>query len=114
MKIWTTLVALLLWASWIRAEDHPRSAAAPAHGKPVDTAAAHDAQHPVISDDGAWAGSVVIVVLGLFLAAAVIGPIVRANMPEDVPLESHDEPPGSSGHHGASGTEESGHGHGHH
>lgn len=69
--------------------------------------------HPVISSDGTWAGTVVIMIVALFVAAAVIGPIVRANLPEDVPLESHDEPPGSSGHHGASGTLDS-NAHGHH
>ena len=62
--------------------------------------------HPHISEDGGWAGAMVIVILlGFFLPAAVIGPIVRANTPEDVPpAHSHDEPPGTSGHHGHSGT----------
>jgi hypothetical protein len=42
----------------------------------------------------------------MFLSAAVIGPIVRLNMPEELPppAHSHDEPPGTSHHHGASGT----------
>ena len=62
--------------------------------------------HPHISEDGGWAGAMVIVILlGFFLPAAVIGPIVRADTPEEVPpAHSHDEPPSASGHHGHSGT----------
>ena len=62
--------------------------------------------HPHISEEGGWAGAMVIVILlGFFLPAAVIGPIVRANTPEEVPPAlSHDETPGASGHHGHSGT----------
>lgn len=59
---------------------------------------------PVISTDAAWVGQVLIIVIGLFVAAAVIGPIYRLSLPEELPMQSHDEPPGSSGHHGASGT----------
>ena len=80
---------------------------ATAHGEGEDAgAAAHhgDVPHPTTSKDADWAGVVIIVVLGMFLAAAVIGPIVRANMPEEVPAaHSHDEPPGASHHHGHSG-----------
>ena len=63
--------------------------------------------HPVLPPHpAAWAGVVVIVILGMFLAAATIGPIVRANMPEEVPdAHSHDE----HGH----GEHDAGHGHGH-
>lgn len=69
------------------------------------TAAGHDtAGGPVVSSDGKWVVEVLIIVAGLFIAAAVIGPIYRASLPEELPLtHSHDEPPGSSGHHGHSG-----------
>lgn len=69
------------------------------------TADHHDtAPGPVISTDAQWTGQVVIIVIGLFVAAAVIGPIYRLSLPEELPVtHSHDEPPGSSGHHGASG-----------
>ena len=84
-----------------RAEEHeagdaPHSAAHQADGFP----------HPHISTDGSWAGALAIaILLGFFLPAAVIGPIVRANTPEEVPpAHSHDEPPGASHHHGHSGT----------
>ena len=61
--------------------------------------------HPTISSDGSWAGVLWLVIGGMFLAAAVIGPVVRANTPEEVPpAHSHDEPPGASHHHGTSGT----------
>jgi len=41
--------------------------------------------HPVISEGWEWAGAMVIIILvGFFLPAAVIGPIVRANTPEEV------------------------------
>lgn len=59
---------------------------------------------PVISSDARWVGVMIIVIAGLFVAAACIGPIVRANLPGEMPpAQSHDEPPGSSGHHGADG-----------
>jgi hypothetical protein len=61
--------------------------------------------HPTASQDGSWAGVLWLVIGGLFLAAMVIGPIVLANLPEEVPpTHSHDEPPGSSHHHGSDGT----------
>jgi hypothetical protein len=59
-----------------------------------------------------------MVIGGMFVAAAVIGPIVRLNAPEEVPpAHAHDEPPGSSHHHGKSGLQnpspEVHHSHGH-
>src|ERR1700744_1466859 len=62
--------------------------------------------HPVLSADSTWAGIMLILILGaFFLPAAVIGPIVRALTPQEVPPAwSHDEPPGTSHHHGKSGT----------
>jgi len=40
----------------------------------------------------------------LFVAAAGVGPIVRYHMPQEIPpMHSHDEPPGTSGHHGSTG-----------
>ena len=62
--------------------------------------------HPTLSANGTWVPILLILIGGMFLAAAVIGPIVRANMPEEIPplVQAHDEPPGSSHHHGASGT----------
>jgi hypothetical protein len=47
-----------------------------------------DYPHPTISADGSWIGVVWLIIGGLFLAAAVIGPIVRANLPEDEVMPS--------------------------
>jgi hypothetical protein len=61
--------------------------------------------HPALSPNGTWVGILVIVIVGLFVMAAVIAPIVQANLSEEIPpTHSYDEPPGTSGHHGASGT----------
>jgi hypothetical protein len=61
--------------------------------------------HPTLSHNGTWVGILLIVIIGLFVMAAVIGPIVQANLSEEIPpTHSYDEPPGASGHHGASGT----------
>jgi hypothetical protein len=60
--------------------------------------------HPQLSYDSHWAGPMLIIIAGMFLAAAVIGPIVRSEAPQEVPpAHSHDEPPGASGHHGPGG-----------
>jgi hypothetical protein len=60
---------------------------------------------PVLPEDASWAKTVVAGIGILFAAAAVVGPIVRRDLPEEVPpAHSHDEPPGASGHHGRSGT----------
>jgi hypothetical protein len=60
---------------------------------------------PRLSTETIWVGSTLIMIGGLFLAAAVLGPIIRANNPQEVPpTHSHDEPPGASHHHGPSGT----------
>jgi hypothetical protein len=48
-----------------------------------------------------WAGAMVIGIAGFFLAGLVIGPAVRIHAP---PTHAHDEPPGTSGHHGRTGT----------
>ena len=71
----------------------------------TSTLAENTDTHPLLSINGSWVPIILILIGGLFLAAAVIGPIVRANTPEEIPpAHSHDEPPGSSHHHGKSGT----------
>lgn len=60
--------------------------------------------HPEPPASAIWAGAVVIGIVGLFVMAAVIGPIVRMELPREVPpAHAHDEPPGTSGHHGRTG-----------
>lgn len=56
--------------------------------------AAVEETHPLYSTDARWVGSVLVAIGGLFLAAMVIGPIVRAEAPEVVPAAmSHEEDP---------------------
>src|SRR5580765_2489503 len=60
---------------------------------------------PVISDDAQWVERLLIGVAVLFVAAALIGPLYRLNLPDNhLPTHSHDEPPGASHRHGPSGT----------
>jgi hypothetical protein len=71
-------------------------------------AAAQDVEnHPALSVNTNWV-PILLLLIGLlgFVAAAVIGPIVRLNMFEELPVtQSHDEPPGASHHHGRGGVE---------
>src|SRR5947208_334856 len=70
--------------------------------------------YPINSTDGSWAFYVCVIIGVMFLSAAVIGPSARANMEEEMPpTHAHDEPPGSSGHHGPSGTVDLNESHGH-
>jgi hypothetical protein len=39
--------------------------------------------HPTLAPPAAWPGVVVIVILGIFATAAVLGPIVRATMRDE-------------------------------
>ena len=82
MRHWLTSVAfvslLALSASANEpALDHPTSE----RGHAAESEAF---PHPTIPESASWPGVMVIVVLALFLAAAVIGPIVRDNMPAEV------------------------------
>jgi hypothetical protein len=64
--------------------------ALPPAGDITDSAASDT--HPVLSADATWAGSVVIGIAGLFLAAMVIGPIVHSEKVEELPVDSgHDD-----------------------
>ena len=105
MRHWMMAAVLGLgMTGWALAEETPQ--AAPGHGGASQQIEVGEREpHPVISENGSWAGAMVIVIgLLFFLPAAVIGPIVRANVPEEVPpAHSHDEPPGSSHHHGPEG-----------
>ena len=88
--------------SFARAQETPHAATAP-H-------AAKAAQRPVLPDPSPMPGSVIILILGMFLAAAIVGPVVRYHAPEEGPdASSHDEHG-----HGAHGHDErEAHGHGH-
>ena len=100
-----------------------------AHEGATHEGSAHDAG-PVVPDTRhRWPAPTVFVIGVSFFMALVIGLIVRAHAPPEMPpTHSHDEPPGASHHHGESGTinpipedvakleqgDAHGHGHGHH
>src|SRR5204863_2500315 len=81
------------------AEGH--DASAEAHG-----GAAHADEGPVPPDaNHRWPGAMLLTIVFLFIAAAAVGPAVRAHAPPEMPpTHSHDEPPGASHHHGTGGT----------
>ena len=116
-------LALLGWAAGAaRSQEAPGAveSGAPAHAPAAHEGASHEgAAHEGAThatgghDDGPtvpkrnlrWPGVMVFLILILFFMAAVIGPIVRAQAPPEMPpTHSHDEPPGASHHHGHSGT----------
>jgi hypothetical protein len=101
---WVLLATVLFLTRVVAAEEHPTHA-------PSGHGAAHVTEpenypHPQVPEASAWPGAMLLTVFFMFLMAAVIGPIVRADAPEEVPpAHSHDEPPGASHHHGPAGTQ---------
>jgi hypothetical protein len=86
-----SILAITLPAS---AEEMPADNSSDTH-----TTAAPDETHPIYSADANWTGAAVATVAGLFLAALVIGPIVRAEAPQAVPPAiSHEEDPAADRH----------------
>jgi hypothetical protein len=96
-------VVLLTWNLAPAAEhppaehaEHSASASADAHAPAVNEA--------VLPPGGIrWPGPMLLIVIGLFLAAAVIGPLSRLEEPEPV-APAHDDPGhghdhGGGGHH---------------
>ncbi len=117
MKLSIAIIVLLTSGPFLLAQHEADSHAAPAgasHENAIDTS-----PHPVLPANADWTGKLVFLIAAMFVLAMIIGPIVRASTPEEVPpAHSHDEPPGTSGHHGHSGTvdthpPEEKHGHGH-
>ena len=99
-RLMLPLMLAMIVMTAARAADH--------HTAPTTSAATHGidhSPHPKASTDPHWVKDLMWTIAILFAAAALVGGIVRANMPEEVPVShAHDEPPGSSGHHGSSGT----------
>jgi hypothetical protein len=64
--------------------------------------------HPVLPEASRWPTYTFRTIGAMFVLAAVVGPILRKRFPKDLPptTHSHDEPPGTSGHHGRSGTKD--------
>ena len=108
-------------ASTIAQEHHdaPARPAQPAHSDAPKSDAMHtltdphappvDGDRPVVpTDAAAWAGTMLIIIIAMFLMAAVIGPMVRL----EVPPESHHDDHGH-GHDHDHGHDDHGGGHGH-
>jgi hypothetical protein len=78
---------------------------ASAHEGATHEGSAHDAG-PVAPDTRhRWPAPTLFIIGVFFVMALVIGLIVRAHAPPEMPpTHSHDEPPGASHHHGESGT----------
>jgi hypothetical protein len=75
-------------------------AAAPHGARDAHHAAPLPYPHPVAPEPAVWPGVMLVVIAGMFFAAAVIGPIVRASMEEELPpTHSHDEDHGHEASH---------------
>jgi hypothetical protein len=98
------IIAMLLFIAQTSFGQTRQAAATGAQALEVNPITIAESQ-PILDRDPNWTPILLILIGMMFLSAAVIGPIVRVNMPEEVPpAHSHDEPPGTSHHHGASGT----------
>lgn len=83
----------------------PAVAAPPRAPAPMPTLRPEDAPaSPILSQDTRWVRPVLITIGVLAAAALLLGPVYRLSLPSDLLPHSHDEPPGSSQHHGPSGT----------
>ncbi|MEA2709190.1 MAG: hypothetical protein QOF78_1791 [Phycisphaerales bacterium] len=105
------LVTICAWMSTLAADPHAAPAspetshATPAetHTSTAESHATHPESHSPAANEAVlpppgirWPAIMMMIVLGMFLAAAAIGWAVRMNMPEEVPQShSHDE---SHGH----------------
>ena len=59
-----------------------------------------DVSQPILAQRSTWIVDVLGAAAGLFLLAAVLGPVIRINIPPELPIiHSHDEPPGSAPKH---------------
>jgi hypothetical protein len=101
LMLCVTAVMLTTMAGAIRAAD--------VHGGDVDARlgtvqVAHgeaDGQHPAVPAQTTWAGVMVIIVVGLFVAAGAVGVVVRANAPDETPeADSHHDDSHDHGHDG--------------
>jgi len=97
-----------VWAQREGRERTPADARAEVVGG-RDSAANDDARPVLPTDPSAWVGTMLIIVVAMFVCAAIVGPVVRAEMAHQT---SHipDEPAGGDHGHGHSAD----HGHGAH
>ena len=105
----TAWMLAMLFVSTLCLAADTHAPAAPAHATTAEAEHAPHANQPVLPPGGIrWPAVMLMIVVGMFAAAVVIGVIVRMNMPEEVPdTHSHDESHGHDHPHGH------GHDHGH-
>ena len=116
-------LALTVGSAWAADEHAPAAHGEVAHAEVSHGEAhvEHDMPHPEISTDDAWTGTLVrYILLGMFLPAFLIGPIVAANKPAEPVVAHHDDHGHAGGHddaHAGHGAHDDAHGksdsHGH-
>jgi hypothetical protein len=79
------LAVVLSFSSAIYAEALPPASDAGDASTADARSAAESDTHPTLSTDATWAGSVLIGIAGFFVAAMVVGPMVRAEAIEQLP-----------------------------
>jgi hypothetical protein len=100
MKYSIVAILLLVLSSIALARELPEAAATSSGGSEVALQAG-----PILSHDILWLRPILTIIAIMFILAFVVGPVVRKEVPQEMPpVHSHDEPPGASGHHGPGGT----------
>jgi hypothetical protein len=101
---WSVVLLVSLTCATVLAQNAPRGETAPQTAADV----AESEPRPVLSESSPLAGTMLILIAGMFLAAATVGPVVRYHAPEEAPgASSHD----AHGHgtHDAHGAHRHGH-----
>ena len=126
MRVMTTMiaafVAIALCAGTASLAADPHDAPVPPAHADAAAAPAHEGHAPaanqsVLPPSGIrWPAVMMIIVLGMFLAAMVVGPVVRMTLPEEPPVahghDAHDDDHGHGHGHARPRTPLDGHGHG--
>ena len=63
----------------------PPPATGPAHETPHEVELNLAYNHPTLPADASWPGATIVLILGMFLAAAAVGVVVRMEAPEETP-----------------------------
>ena len=118
MKSTMAVFAIVMLCAWtISLGAAPHATPAPTESAHVDSApeSSHSGHAPaanqsVLPPPGIrWPAVMMIIVLGMFLAAMVVGPVVRMTLPEEPPVShGHDAHDAHDAH-----ADDHGHGHGH-
>jgi hypothetical protein len=115
MRHLAILALLLSLPVLVRSADveHPTTTSASAQGDHASGGHDDAHPHPRVPEHPTWAKNMTAIIGLMFLAAFLIGPIVRAAMPQEVePPHAHDEH-GGGAHDDPHGHGHDAHGHGH-